>query len=77
MLEAGNAVVGIAAAKRPDPVADSGHDPARARFIESVWIEASRRPGSSSRIRVMSKVRGDSTSRVGCRLLGTGLDVEA
>jgi ribosomal protein S18 acetylase RimI-like enzyme len=39
VLEAGDAVVGIAAAKRPDPVADSGHDPARARFIESVWID--------------------------------------
>jgi ribosomal protein S18 acetylase RimI-like enzyme len=43
VLEAGDDVVGIAAAKRPDPVADSGHDPARACFIESVWIDPERR----------------------------------
>ena len=43
VLEAGDDVVGIAAAKRPDPVADSGHDPARACFIESVWIHPERR----------------------------------
>jgi L-amino acid N-acyltransferase len=43
VLEAGDDVVGIAAAKRPDPVADSGHDPARACFIESVWVDPGRR----------------------------------
>jgi ribosomal protein S18 acetylase RimI-like enzyme len=43
VLEAGDDVVGIAAAKRPDPVADYGHDPARACFIESVWIHPERR----------------------------------
>jgi ribosomal protein S18 acetylase RimI-like enzyme len=51
VLEAGDAVVGIAAAKRPDPVADSGHDPARARFIESVWIDPGlRRQGLGERL---------------------------
>jgi ribosomal protein S18 acetylase RimI-like enzyme len=51
VLEAGDAVVGIAAAKRPDPVADSGHDPARARFIESVWIDPGlRRRGLGERL---------------------------
>jgi ribosomal protein S18 acetylase RimI-like enzyme len=51
VLEAGDAVVGIAAAKRPDPVADSGHDPARACFIESVWIDPGlRRRGLGERL---------------------------
>jgi ribosomal protein S18 acetylase RimI-like enzyme len=51
VLEAGDAVVGIAAAKRPDPVADSGHDPAQARFIESVWIYPEfRRQGLGERL---------------------------
>jgi ribosomal protein S18 acetylase RimI-like enzyme len=51
VLEAGDDVVGIAAAKRPDPVADSGHDPARACFIESVWIDPElRRRGLGERL---------------------------
>ena len=51
VLEAGDAVVGIAAAKRPDPVADPGHDPARACFIESVWIHPGlRRRGLGERL---------------------------
>ncbi|HEY3982041.1 MAG TPA: GNAT family N-acetyltransferase [Streptosporangiaceae bacterium] len=51
VLEAGDAVVGIAAAKPPDPVADSGHDPARACFIESVWVDPGhRRQGLGERL---------------------------